>query len=193
MPFFLFDLDKATKLDEGEKAATDFLKDTFFTSFDKKRKGQEKGVGAAAMERNGAVQKLRGLLDKSDKEVMTYMKGLSPSGVELEILSLATFEFTEGGHAVSCSCSEICRLTNSSRCSSDQLKRPRTATTARPCSTAASSATATPLSKTRHWSVKCAQSEKRVRVRSLPWRTWSVTMFAWWPPSLECKWRSEKP
>lgn len=33
MPFFLFDLDKATG-DHGERAARDFLKETFFTSFD---------------------------------------------------------------------------------------------------------------------------------------------------------------
>lgn len=32
-PFFLFDLDKATK-DVGEMGARDFLKETFFTSFD---------------------------------------------------------------------------------------------------------------------------------------------------------------
>ena len=37
VPFFLFDLDKATNL-EGEGAARDFLTETFFTNFDQKRK-----------------------------------------------------------------------------------------------------------------------------------------------------------
>jgi hypothetical protein len=32
-PFFLFDLDKATKLEDGETAARDYLQETFFTSF----------------------------------------------------------------------------------------------------------------------------------------------------------------
>jgi hypothetical protein len=35
-PFFLFDLDKATNL-EGETKARDFLKETFFTDFEKQR------------------------------------------------------------------------------------------------------------------------------------------------------------
>ena len=38
MPFFLFDLDKATTGGEGENSARDFLKETFFTSFDQQRK-----------------------------------------------------------------------------------------------------------------------------------------------------------
>ncbi len=33
-PFFLFDLEKATKGEDGEMGARDFLKETFFTSFD---------------------------------------------------------------------------------------------------------------------------------------------------------------
>ena len=39
-PFFLFDLDKLTG-DPGEKAARDFLSETFFKDFDKKRREQE--------------------------------------------------------------------------------------------------------------------------------------------------------
>jgi hypothetical protein len=34
VPFFLFDLDKATKGDNGEMGARDFLTETFFTSFE---------------------------------------------------------------------------------------------------------------------------------------------------------------
>ena len=39
-PFFLFDLDKATKL-EGENEARDFLAETFFSSFEQQRKERE--------------------------------------------------------------------------------------------------------------------------------------------------------
>jgi hypothetical protein len=42
MPFFLFDLDKATNLDAGESGARDFLKETFFTSFEQKRASKVK-------------------------------------------------------------------------------------------------------------------------------------------------------
>jgi hypothetical protein len=48
----LFDLDKAINL-EGETTARDFLKETFFTSFEKKRKDLVTPVGGAAMQRHG--------------------------------------------------------------------------------------------------------------------------------------------
>jgi len=38
VPFFLFDLEKATTLEGGERGARDFLTESFFSSFDKKRK-----------------------------------------------------------------------------------------------------------------------------------------------------------
>jgi len=38
VPFFLFDLDKATTLEGGSRGARDFLSETFFSSFDEKRK-----------------------------------------------------------------------------------------------------------------------------------------------------------
>lgn len=38
VPFFLFDLDKATSLEGGTHGARDFLNETFFSSFDEKRK-----------------------------------------------------------------------------------------------------------------------------------------------------------
>jgi len=52
MPFFLFDLDKATTGESGEHGARDFLKETFFTSFEHKRQSKIKEVGGVAMERN---------------------------------------------------------------------------------------------------------------------------------------------
>lgn len=39
----------------GEKGAKDFLRDTFFTSFEEQRKSKLKEAGGAAMERNKAV------------------------------------------------------------------------------------------------------------------------------------------
>jgi hypothetical protein len=56
VPFFLFDLDKATKLDGAESAARDFLQETFFTSFEKHRESKKKDVGGAAMARHGTQQ-----------------------------------------------------------------------------------------------------------------------------------------
>lgn len=44
------------------------------------------------MARHGAKQKLKDLIAKRE-EAFTYLKGLSPSGVELEIMQLATFTF----------------------------------------------------------------------------------------------------
>jgi hypothetical protein len=44
------------------------------------------------MARPGAKQKLKDLIGKRE-ETFAYLKGLSPSGVELEIMSLATFTF----------------------------------------------------------------------------------------------------
>lgn len=44
------------------------------------------------MARHGVKQKLKDLIGKRE-EAFAYLKGLSPSGVELEIMSLATFTF----------------------------------------------------------------------------------------------------
>ena len=47
------------------------------------------------MARHGATsQKLVDLL-KSDGEILKHLKSLSPSGVELEIMTLGTFEFEQ--------------------------------------------------------------------------------------------------
>ena len=50
------------------------------------------------MEKHGVEKRLKGCLASTNnewfKEVLTYMKGLSPSGVELEIMTLANFDFT---------------------------------------------------------------------------------------------------
>ena len=56
------------------------------------------------MEKHNVEQRLKGLLAEKSKEsgeddwwrqVIDYMKGLSPSGVELEIMSLEAFDFSE--------------------------------------------------------------------------------------------------
>ena len=54
MPFFLFDLDKATTLEGGTHGARDFLSETFFSSFDQKRKDAQNAMkqGGAAMEKH---------------------------------------------------------------------------------------------------------------------------------------------
>ena len=92
MPFFLFDLDKATSLDSGEQGARDFLKETFFTSFEKSRQAKITEVGGKAMQRNEQKTQLRELLKNQSQEVISYLKSLSPSGVELEIITLANFD-----------------------------------------------------------------------------------------------------
>lgn len=78
----------------GERAARDFLAETFFTDFDKQRKSQQSEAGSKALEKHDVKKRLRTLLKASQfPEVLDYLKSLSPSGVELEILSLTTFEF----------------------------------------------------------------------------------------------------
>lgn len=44
VPFFLFDLDKATTLEGGSHGARDFLAETFFSSFDEKRKNAQNAM-----------------------------------------------------------------------------------------------------------------------------------------------------
>lgn len=62
MPFFLFDLDKAVTGDGGESGARDFLKETFFTSFEAQRNSKKREVGAAALAKNQEVTNLSKLL-----------------------------------------------------------------------------------------------------------------------------------
>jgi hypothetical protein len=50
-------------------------------------------AGSKALEKHDAIKRLRDMLKTNPTGVMDYMKTLSPSGVELEILSLTTFEF----------------------------------------------------------------------------------------------------
>lgn len=97
MPFFLFDLDKATKL-EGESVARDFLKETFFTSFEQKRAASQKEVGGKAMLKNDQKTQLIDLL-KTDK-VLAYLKSLSPSGVELEIMTLDNYDLEANSNKI---------------------------------------------------------------------------------------------
>jgi hypothetical protein len=101
MPFFLFDLDKATNLDAGENGARDFLKETFFTSFEQKRQSKVKQVGGAAMHKNDQKTQLIDLLKTRQDSVLQYLKSLSPSGVELEIMTLDNFDLQDQDSKVS--------------------------------------------------------------------------------------------
>ena len=91
-PFFLFDLEKATSGGDGEHSARDFLKETFFTNFESGRK-QKGSVGGAALAAKGQSAKLKDVIRKGTGAVQ-YLKKLSPSGVELEIMSLGIFDFS---------------------------------------------------------------------------------------------------
>lgn len=100
MPFFLFDLDKATNLDAGEQGARDFLKETFFTSFEQKR-AKTNEVGGKAMQKNEQKTQLLDLLKTKPDQVITYLKSLSPSGVELELMTLDNFDLQDQDTKVS--------------------------------------------------------------------------------------------
>jgi hypothetical protein len=81
-PFFLFDLEKAVAGDSDTRP-NDLLKQTFFT----KEKAENK------LEKHGFAKKLKDMLGtSSDNEIISYLKTLSPSGVELEFISLASLE-----------------------------------------------------------------------------------------------------
>ena len=89
----MFDLDKATTGESGEHGARDFFRETFFTSFEQKRKSQIKEVGAEALARNGVNSKKLSEFLKKGEQILPFLKSLSPSGVELEIMTLNTFDF----------------------------------------------------------------------------------------------------
>lgn len=85
-PFFMFDLDKATNLTSSNFAPDNLLKAALFTEDKKSSKHplQEQDL-----------KKLRSLLLKpkrSPQEILDYLKTLSPSGIEIEILSLSSFD-----------------------------------------------------------------------------------------------------
>ena len=82
-PFFLFDLDKAMA-GENDTTPNDLLKSTFFN-----KDQQEEN----ALQKHGFEKKLKEMLGKSTfEEIISYLKTLSPSGVELEFISLASIE-----------------------------------------------------------------------------------------------------
>lgn len=67
---------------------SELLKQTFFTQDEKKE---------STLEKHGFEKKLRDMVSqceegKSYKEIIEYMKTLSPSGIELEIITLASFD-----------------------------------------------------------------------------------------------------
>ena len=74
---------------ESNTVPDDLLKQTFFT--------KDKNEDMNKVEKHGFNKKLRELLNQNKdwQEIITYLKGLSPSGVELEFISLATFEISE--------------------------------------------------------------------------------------------------
>ena len=84
-PFFMFDLDKVMA---GEESTTpnDLLAQTFFT--------KDKEAAENKIEKHGFTKKLRSMLSETHtwKQIIDYMKTLSPSGIELELISLASFE-----------------------------------------------------------------------------------------------------
>ena len=69
VPFFLFDIQKATDL-EGENAARDFLTETFFTSFDQQRKEQANAFksGAQALAKHDVEAQLKSFLKKESTD-----------------------------------------------------------------------------------------------------------------------------
>ena len=60
-------------------------------------------AGGAAMEKHEVERKLKGFLTRQTveadcdwwRQVLAYMKTLSPSGVELEIMNLGSYDFSE--------------------------------------------------------------------------------------------------
>ena len=84
-PFFLFDLDKVIT-GENNTTPNDLLKQTYFSKEDQKSTHLDKNMD----------RKLRDMLKTASvKEVLAYLKTLSPSGIELEFISLASFDFKE--------------------------------------------------------------------------------------------------
>ena len=92
-PFFLFDLDKATAIAK-DITPNELLKQTFFT---KEEDNESK------LQKHGFQKKLKDMIkDGADrKSIVEYLKTLTPSGVELELISLASFEFERGPNAAS--------------------------------------------------------------------------------------------
>ncbi len=88
-PFFLFDIDKVI----GENDATsDLIKEQFFS---KKNKDQDDNKKKSLTEVKEGIINLKLLLrqPKSNIQMINeYLKSLSPSGIELEFLSLSTFD-----------------------------------------------------------------------------------------------------
>ena len=85
-PFFLFDMDKVMA-GEANTTPEELLKQSLFTQ---EQKTENK------LEKHGFTKKLRSLVNQaSAKEVIEYLKSLSPSGIELEFISLASFDFDD--------------------------------------------------------------------------------------------------
>lgn len=96
-PFFLFDLDKVMA-GESNVVPDDLLKQTFFTQ----EKTQENKLAKHGFQRQ-LRKKLKEVsaelgsaeFEKQAASIISYLKTLSPSGIELEFLNLASFEFDD--------------------------------------------------------------------------------------------------
>lgn len=86
-PFFLFDLDKVMAADSNT-VPNELLKQTFFTQDDK---------ASNKLEQHGFEKKLKALLKEgaTSASIMQYLKTISASGVELEFISLSSFDFDQ--------------------------------------------------------------------------------------------------
>lgn len=85
-PFFLFDVEKM--ITEND-ATSDLLKEQFFSK-SKATNNEDKKSN------RGEASKLKEILKESKLQIAKIselFQNLSPSGIELEILSLSTFEF----------------------------------------------------------------------------------------------------
>lgn len=83
----MFDMDKVMAGDSNT-VPDELLKQTFFTTDGK--------VTENSLEKHGFDKKLRKMLSDSEikpKDVLEYLKSLTPSGIELEFISLASFDF----------------------------------------------------------------------------------------------------
>lgn len=94
-PFFLFDIDKVVMENDAQ---SDLLKEQFYTKNKKDSEEKKKTPG----EMQDAVT-LKSLLKANSeinfKAIMDYIKNLSPSGIELEFMSLSTFELNGGSNS----------------------------------------------------------------------------------------------
>ena len=86
-PFFLFDLEKVIS---GDLEGQSLLKPKFFSNL-------APLPGSDKLKNHGHATNLKSKLQEcqSATDVINYLKTLSPSGIELEFLSLSSFDFSD--------------------------------------------------------------------------------------------------